>query len=47
LTGWAEANAVRGFFGPYAEWMMIAIYLVTTLMFRIHYPAQSALVQRL
>ncbi|QQE74267.1 MFS transporter [Brevibacillus composti] len=34
-----------GFFGPYAEWMLIAIYLVTTLMYQIHYPAQAALVQ--
>ncbi|UYZ13851.1 MFS transporter [Brevibacillus sp. WF146] len=39
------ALAVWGFIGPYAEWMLIAVYLVTTLMFQIHYPAQSALVQ--
>lgn len=37
--------AVWGFFGGYAEWMLIAIYLVTTFMYQIHYPAQSALVQ--
>jgi MFS family permease len=39
------ALAVWGFFGPYVEWMLIAIYLVTTFMYQIHYPAQSALVQ--
>lgn len=39
------ALAVWGFFGDYAEWMLIAIYLVTTFMYQIHYPAQSALVQ--
>ncbi|QRG67431.1 MFS transporter [Brevibacillus choshinensis] len=37
--------AVWGFFGSYMEWMLIAIYLVTTFMYQIHYPAQSALVQ--
>lgn len=37
--------ALWGFFGPYAEWMLISIFLVTTFMFQIHYPAQSALVQ--
>ena len=37
--------AVWGFFGDYAEWMLIVIYLVTTFMYQIHYPAQSALVQ--
>jgi hypothetical protein len=39
------ALAIWGFFGSYAEWMLIAIYLVTTFMYQIHYPAQSALVQ--
>ncbi|KQL46638.1 MFS transporter [Brevibacillus choshinensis] len=39
------ALAVWGFFGSYVEWMLIAIYLVTTFMYQIHYPAQSALVQ--
>lgn len=39
------ALGVWGFFGAYAEWMLIAIYLVTTFMYQIHYPAQSALVQ--
>ncbi|KNB71780.1 MFS transporter [Brevibacillus reuszeri] len=37
--------AIWGFFGDYAEWMLIVIYLVTTFMYQIHYPAQSALVQ--
>ncbi|GEB31261.1 MULTISPECIES: MFS transporter [Brevibacillus] len=37
--------AVWGFFGEYQEWMLITIYLVTTFMYQIHYPAQSALVQ--
>ncbi|GED32638.1 MFS transporter [Brevibacillus centrosporus] len=39
------ALAIWGFFGSYVEWMLIAIYLVTTFMYQIHYPAQSALVQ--
>jgi len=37
--------ALWGFFGVYAEWMLIAIFMVTTLMYQLHYPAQSALVQ--
>lgn len=37
--------AAWGFFGEYDEWMLITIYLVTTFMYQIHYPAQSALVQ--
>lgn len=37
--------AVTGFFMPFADWMLIAIFLVTTLMYQVHYPAQSALVQ--
>ncbi|MDN4091635.1 MFS transporter [Brevibacillus agri] len=37
--------AAWGFFGEYYEWMLITIYLVTTFMYQIHYPAQSALVQ--
>ncbi len=37
--------AIWGFFAPYQEWMLLAIYLVTTFMFQLHYPAQSALVQ--
>ncbi|USG65463.1 MFS transporter [Brevibacillus ruminantium] len=37
--------SVWGFFGDYAEWMLITIYLVTTLMYQIHYPSQAALVQ--
>lgn len=39
------AMGVWGFFGPYAEWMLIAIYFVTTFIYQVHYPAQSALVQ--
>ncbi|MFD2368484.1 MFS transporter [Brevibacillus sp. GCM10020057] len=47
LIGFAVLGSLAawGFFGPYAEWMLIAIYLVTTFMYQIHYPAQSALVQ--
>lgn len=37
--------AVWGFFAPYQEWMLMAIFLVTTFMYQIHYPSQSALVQ--
>lgn len=37
--------AVWGFFGAYSEWMLIVIYMLTGLMFQVHYPAQSALVQ--
>lgn len=37
--------AIWGFFGEYAEWMLIVIYLTTTFMYQIHYPTQSALVQ--
>ncbi|WNF06160.1 MFS transporter [Brevibacillus borstelensis] len=37
--------AIWGFYGSYAEWMLITVYLVTTLMYQIHYPAQAALVQ--
>lgn len=39
------ALALWGFWGEYAEWMLISIYLVTTFMFQIHYPTLSALVQ--
>lgn len=37
--------AIWGFWGTYSEWMLILIYLVTTFMYQIHYPTQSALVQ--
>ncbi|MFY0545872.1 MFS transporter [Brevibacillus sp. H7] len=37
--------AVWGFIAPYQEWMLITVFLVTTFMFQIHYPTQSALVQ--
>jgi len=37
--------AIWGFWGNYSEWMLILIYLVTTFMYQIHYPTQSALVQ--
>lgn len=37
--------AAWGFRGDYADWMLVAIYLVTTFMYQIHYPALSALVQ--
>ncbi len=37
--------AVWGLFGSYADWMLITIYMITTLIFQVHYPAQSALVQ--
>ncbi|MGO0063730.1 MFS transporter [Brevibacillus fluminis] len=36
---------VWGFFAPYGEWMLILIYMMTGLIFQVHYPAQSALVQ--
>jgi MFS family permease len=47
LIGFAVLGllALWGFFGEYAEWMMVTIYLVTTFMYQIHYPALSALVQ--
>jgi len=47
LIGFAVLGSLAawGFWGPYAEWMLIAIYLVTTFIYQIHYPAQSALVQ--
>ncbi|UFJ40218.1 MFS transporter [Brevibacillus humidisoli] len=37
--------AVWGFFGSYTEGMLIAIFFATTLVYQIHYPTQSALVQ--
>lgn len=39
------ALALWGFSAPYEEWMLIALFLVTTLIFQVHYPTQSALVQ--
>jgi MFS family permease len=39
------ALALWGFYAPYREWMLIALFIVTTLIFQVHYPTQSALVQ--
>lgn len=38
IAGW-------GFWGMYHVWMIVLVYLMTTFMLQIHYPAQSALVQ--
>ncbi|MDN4594115.1 MFS transporter [Polycladomyces subterraneus] len=37
--------ALWGFYAPYGQWMLIALFIVTTLIFQIHFPTQSALVQ--
>jgi MFS family permease len=39
------ALALWGFHAPYGEWMLIALFIVNTLIFQVHYPTQSALVQ--
>ncbi|MBG9776030.1 MFS transporter [Brevibacillus laterosporus] len=36
---------IWGYFGEYTNGSLIVIYLVTTLIFQVHYPAQTALVQ--
>ncbi|RAP24131.1 hypothetical protein C2W64_02865 [Brevibacillus laterosporus] len=37
--------AIWGYFGEYANSSLIVIYMVTTLIFQVHYPALTALVQ--
>ncbi|MBN2909786.1 MFS transporter [Polycladomyces sp. WAk] len=39
------ALALWGFCAPYGHWMLISLFIVTTLIFQVHYPTQSALVQ--
>ncbi len=39
------ACAAWGFYAPYGNWMIIGIFLVTSLILQVHYPTQSALVQ--
>ncbi|MED1788010.1 hypothetical protein P4V47_10985 [Brevibacillus laterosporus] len=36
---------IWGYFGEYTNGSLIVIYLVTTLIFQVHYPVQTALVQ--
>ncbi|RNB88253.1 MFS transporter [Brevibacillus nitrificans] len=37
--------SVWGFWGDYAQWMLVLIYLTATFMFQIHEPTQAAFIQ--